>query len=353
MKQQQSAKRIIDSALKEYNPVHVLLMFSGGHDSLTSTHFAGCYLREIGVDFTVYHGDTTIGIRETQDFVKKICDLYGLPLAIRRAPDGHTYVDIVKEKGFPGPSAHRYMYIRLKERALLRYVNHEVKSSPYARENVLLITGIRKDESRIRMGYIHTTQKDGSRVWCNPIFNWSAKQCEDYRAENKLPRNPVKDRICISGECLCGAFASKEERAEIKACFPETEKELQRLEAIARDNGHPWPWGHGPNEWFDDHPPGLIDMFTGEVNPGPGGMYMCVGCEKKMPNPEPSPEVQERITLGLLRAELENLELVNQVLLSEETGGKTAKARNQAMKDREAILARMAQITKQLEYEPR
>lgn len=276
-----AAKQIIAEAIEQYNPVKVLLMFSGGHDSLTSTHYAAQYLRQIGVDFTVYHGDTTIGIRETQDFVKQVCEKYGWDLAIRSAPDGHKYEDIVRQKGFPGPSAHRYMYIRLKERALLKYITHEVKSSSRAKENVLLITGIRKSESRIRMGYIHETQKDGSRVWCNPIFWWSEKQCEDYRAENNLPRNPVKDKICISGECLCGAFAAKEERAEIRACFPETEKELLRLEEIARKNGHPWPWGHGPNEWFEDHPPGVIDMFTNEVNPGPGGMYMCVGCENK------------------------------------------------------------------------
>lgn len=71
---------------------------------------------------------------------------------------------------------------------------------------------------------------------------------------------------------------------------------------------------------------------------------------KNIPH-EPSPEAQERITLGLLRAELENLELANRVLLSEETGGKTAKARSQAKKDRRAIVARMVEITKQLEDE--
>lgn len=271
---------IISKAIEEYKPVHILLMFSGGHDSLTSTHFAANYLTSIGRDFTVYHGDTTIGIKETQDFVRQVCAAYGWPLAIRQPPPGHHYEDIVREKGFPGPSAHPYMYSRLKERALRAYVTHEVKSKPSARENVLLITGIRKSESRIRMGYIHETQKDGSRVWCNPLFWWSEKKCIEYREAHNLPRNPVKEKICISGECLCGAFAAKEERAEIRACFPETEKELARLERIANESGHPWAWGQGPNEWYSNHPPGMIDMFTGEVNPSP--MFMCVGCESRI-----------------------------------------------------------------------
>lgn len=271
------ADTIIQEAIDQYQPIHVLLLFSGGDDSLVSTHFAASYLRIKDIPFSVYHGDTTIGIKQTQQFVIETCSAYGWSLAIRRPPEGHTYEDIVKENGFPGPSAHPYMYSRLKERALRAYVTHEVKTSPKKRENVLLVTGARKQESRIRMGYSEPVTKDGSRIWCAPIFYWSKQTCMSYISGNRLKRNPVKKRLCISGECLCGAFASKEERAEIRAAYPETEKELLRLEQIARDNGHPWPWGQGPNEWAKNHPPGVIDMFTGKANP----MFMCVGCESR------------------------------------------------------------------------
>lgn len=265
-------KQIISEAISQYNPVKVLLLFSGGHDSLVSTHSSAQILNELGIDFSVYHGDTTIGIKETQEFVIEVCDQFNWELAIRKAPKTTDhYESIVREHGFPGStkSAHRFCYLRLKERALRHYVTHECKSSPYARENVLLLTGVRKSESLIRMGYTETTTKDNSRIWCNPIFYWTESDCEQYMKDNDLPRNPVKDKICISGECLCGAFGGKEELAEIRGAYPEAAEEIDRLHKIAIENGKPWPWSDGPNNWYKNNPPGQLDMF------------MCVGCEEK------------------------------------------------------------------------
>lgn len=266
---------IITQAIEKYKPIHALLMFSGGHDSLVSTHVAATYLQQIGFSFSVYHGDTSIGIPETQDYVKSVCERYGWQLDIRAPKVGEQYEDIVAKYGFPGPNlqAHGIMYRRLKERPLRRFVTHEVKSAPRKRENVLLITGIRKAESQIRMGYLHEISKDNSRVWASPIFWWAEQRCERYIKENDLPRNPVKDRLCISGECLCGAFAGREELAEIKVAYPETYARLMELDKIAKANGYPWPWTQGPNEWYKNHPPGQMDMF------------LCVGCESKRNQP--------------------------------------------------------------------
>lgn len=265
-------KEILSDAIAEYNPVDVLLLFSGGHDSLVSTHIAASWLTDQGISFKVYHGDTTIGIPETQDYVREVCEKYGWQLVIRQPPNREEWYDkIVEEYGFPGStkSSHRIMYRRLKERAIRKYVTHECKSSPFARENVLLVTGIRKSESKIRMGYIHPTQKEDSRVWTNPIFYYSEKACKRYMADNDLPENPVKKAICISGECLCGSFGSREELAEIKAAYPHVYERIQQLHEVAKANGHPWDWGSGPNEWYKNHPPGQLNMF------------MCVGCENK------------------------------------------------------------------------
>src|ERR1700689_4484474 len=216
-KKEESAEKIIREALLEYKPVAVVLMVSGGHDSVTNAHISASILKNIGImDFVVYHGDTTIGIPETQYYVMDICDLYEWSLHVRRAPNPDDWYDnIVAKHGFPGPtrSAHQFMYRRLKERALRHFVTHTLKSSPFARENVLLLSGVRKDESLIRMGYQETMSKDASRCWANPIFYWSEQDCKDYMKANLMPLNPVKERICISGECLCGAFASKEEYA--------------------------------------------------------------------------------------------------------------------------------------------
>jgi 3'-phosphoadenosine 5'-phosphosulfate sulfotransferase (PAPS reductase)/FAD synthetase len=263
-----NSNEIIVEAIEKYNPVKILLLFSGGHDSLTSTHYAASFLKSIGKDFTVYHGNTGIGIKETREFVYSVVKKYGWNF-YEGHPPNKTYEELVKNGGFPGPSLHYLMYSYLKERALRKYVTHTCKSSPRSRENVLLITGIRKSESKIRMGYKEYTRKDNSRIWCSPIFFWDKEKCETYMKDNELPRNPVKDKICISGECLCGAFAGNEEWAEIKYSFPEAAKEIERLHKIAIEQGFPWGWASCPKDYYKNNPPKQTNMF------------MCVGCEEK------------------------------------------------------------------------
>lgn len=263
---------IIQEAIDTYRPIAVVLMFSGGHDSLVSSDVSAKILTEMGIPFLVYHGDTTIGIPETQQYVKDTCASKGWSLHIRQPPNKEDhYEQIVQLHGFPGATkqSHQIMYRRLKERALRHFVTHELKSSPQSRENVLLISGIRKSESVIRMGYSEEILKDDSRIWACPIFHWSEKDCDRYMMEEALPRNPVKDRICISGECLCGAFGGREELAEIRACYPHVASRIDELHEKAKANGFPWPWSSGPTNWYKHNPPGQLDMF------------MCVGCEEK------------------------------------------------------------------------
>lgn len=226
----------------------------------------------MGVPYRAYHGDTTIGIPETQDYVREICALFDWNLNIRKPPNRDWWYDRMVEKhGFPGASktSHKIMYRYLKERALRRFITHEVKSTPMARENVLLITGIRKSESAIRMGYSETTKKENSRIWCAPIFHWSEDDCKAYMKANDVPKNPVKERICISGECLCGAFAGKEEYSEIKAAYPHVARIIEELHERAKASGHPWEWSSGPKEWRKDE----LKKMQLSMN------FMCIGCE--------------------------------------------------------------------------
>lgn len=265
---------IITEAINKYRPKKILLLFSGGHDSLCSAHYSAHFLNANNMAFTVYHGNTGTGIRQTREYVYSTCRLFGWNLYEGHA--GNVYETLVSKYGFPGPQSHPFMYRMLKERPLRHYITHICKSSPYARENILLITGIRKSESKIRMGYKYYMTKDRSAVWLAPIFYWTERDVDVYMARHHLPRNPVKDKICISGECLCGAFARNEEWVEIKTSFPEAAKEIERLHKIAIQNGKPWEWASSPTRYYKYNPPGQTRMF------------MCIGCEEKnaqAPNP--------------------------------------------------------------------
>lgn len=253
---------IIGKALEEHHPREVFVGFSGGDDSLIAAHWMmnnvpGC---------KVLHINTGIGIERTREFVRDTCAVYGWLLVEIRAKEdcGQDYDEIVKRWGFPGPSSHRLMYIRLKERCVEKLVrDHKQKRS----DRILIATGIYKEESRRRAGYgSRVINRNGAQVWVNPFYYWTPDQFREYRQQNAILTNPVSQVLGMSGECLCGAFAHKGEKALIKLVCPETHARIERLEREVRACGFEWGW--------EGHPP-----HGGVLNTTPPGL-LCMGCEK-------------------------------------------------------------------------
>lgn len=228
---------ILAGAVEEHRPVKVFALFSGGHDSLCSTHLASRSPRFDGC----VHIDTGIGIDETREFVRATCRAHGWPLAEYRPPV--PYEEIVLRWGFPGPAGHTLIYNRLKERCL-RQLSRDHKAT--RSDLILLITGIRRQESRRRMGYVEPVQKKDGRVWVAPLLNWTHDDKHAYLDAHHLPRNPVVEKLCMSGECLCGAFARKGELDEIAFWYPETAARIRALEVRAAEAGVPCRWGQRP-----------------------------------------------------------------------------------------------------------
>jgi len=106
-----SSKEIIDRAISEYKPYAIVLMLSGGDDSLTALAVA----KYLNVPIThIMHGITGTGIKETTDFVRKICaDEKSIYL---ESNAGTSYQDYVFRKGFfgVGNNAHNFSYRILK-----------------------------------------------------------------------------------------------------------------------------------------------------------------------------------------------------------------------------------------------
>lgn len=249
-----SAHAVIDEALEAYKPSKVFALFSGGHDSLTVTHITAQHPRFDGV----IHVNTGIGVPDTNQFVRDTCQEHGWPLhELRSAWD---YLQLVVKYGFPGPDAHGYMYRYLKERPLMRFIGQQKQSH---KDCIVLVGGMRSQESIRRMGHVEPMHKAGAAIWVSPIHDWTALDVTDYVASNGLKRNRVKDNLHLSGECLCGAFADKTERREIQFWYPEVDAKLSAYERVvqaARDSGlvdipqkHcQWGWGSGmPAEQTD------------------------------------------------------------------------------------------------------
>lgn len=252
---------IFREALEKYNPSSVWSMFSGGNDSLAVTHLVS----QLYPDFRVAHINTSIGIRQTREFVIETCEKYNWPLTIFKSKE--EYEDLIAERGFPGPPMHHKMYSRLKDRCIEQLIReNKVKH----RDRIFLVTGLRQDESLKRMGYTNPVNRRGCQVWVNAVFDWSTEQRDKYISNNNLKTNPVCSILGYSGECLCGAYAIGKnglaERSIIDTFFPEEAEELKRLEKIASDNGHFWKWHEMP------------PAYLKEIKNGQSFMPMCFNC---------------------------------------------------------------------------
>ena len=256
---------IIDRCVTKYNPSHTFALFSGGHDSLCATHLASQHPAFSGV----VHINTGIGIEETRQFVRDTCEEHGW--ALREYHPTDKYEDLCVKYGFPGPGGHRYMYIKLKERCL-RLLLRDTRDPKDRRRKIAFICGTRRAESTRRKmglaGEMETDRPDPSprAIWVSPIINWESEDKRIYMEENNLRANLVTDTLCMSGECLCGAFAKPNELEEIRRFYPDAAKEIDRIAALVKDAGQHHTWGTRPGK---------------RVHPDQGDLPLCWSCEAK------------------------------------------------------------------------
>lgn len=232
---------VIESAVAEHQPAAVFAMFSGGHDSVCSTHVAAQHPSFTGV----LHINTGIGIDATRDYVRQTCRDFGWPLTERYPPDG-LYERRCLKHGMPGgPIQHGIMYQLLKDDQIRAHVREYKR---FKGDRVGLVTGARTHESERRMR-IHPepVRRERAQLWINPILDWTATDVNRYMAEHGIPRNPVVDKLHRSGECLCGALARPEELDEVGFWFPDVAKRLRDLEHACYQRALPYRWGSTPS----------------------------------------------------------------------------------------------------------
>lgn len=264
----EDARAILAAGIAEHNPSSVWALFSGGHDSLVATHIAAQHPRFSGV----VHIRTGIGIKETPRFVYETCKRFGWPLRMYRPLARDRYESFVMQHGFPGPAQHGRMYQRLKERSLDRHVQ-SVKTR--WNDRIVLVTGCRLAESRRRMGHVEPVQRVKTKVWIAPTLRWETADQHDYMAAHGLPRNPVKDTLCMSGECLCGAFAEPGELQDIALWYPQAADEIRAIEErVAAAGVRACRWGHRP-------PAACEPVDEAQLAIGGGIGTMCWTCDAK------------------------------------------------------------------------
>jgi 3'-phosphoadenosine 5'-phosphosulfate sulfotransferase (PAPS reductase)/FAD synthetase len=243
------AHLVLDRAIEEYDPVAVCGLTSGGNDSTVLLHVMRPFLTH------AVHINTETGVPQTTEYVRRMTRDLGLELIERTPPEGRGYRDLVLGRvpgyagGFPGPKMHPAMYQKLKE-AALRRVRAELLEGHARDARVIFVTGVRQDESARRFRNTNATGevfREGRLVWVSPIKDFTNSDMSEYRRRYSVPRNEVSDHLHMSGECLCGAYAKRDEIEQIEFFFPEVAQRLRHLEHEVKE-----AWGRGELQYWKD-----------------------------------------------------------------------------------------------------
>lgn len=265
------SKEVFDKAVLDFKPKAVVMMLSGGDDSMAAYHVA----KELGINFDlVIHGNTRTGIKETTEFAIKEVERNNDKMVIADA--GSSYEDYVLRKGFfgKGNAAHEFSYHVLKIGHFRSVVSQNLRKR---KRNfpILFINGARRQESDNRMVTMKDPyKKDPSQknnIWVNIINEWDNQECKKYLEGNSIKRNPVSVNLCRSGECMCGTMQSKGDREEAAFFYPEWGKWLTKLEAEVMKK-FPWSWNDNINKSHLMERDGQLNMFN-DFQP------MCTGCK--------------------------------------------------------------------------
>lgn len=253
------AKQVL-TAGEQWDVDHWFGLVSGGYDSDTALDVAVRHA-PFQLDGVVCI-DTGIAVRATHEFVRRRARQYRLPVYHpRNRREGERYIDLIRKFGPVGPPLHtKVMYANLKEKPLRRWASNLPGS-------VGFISGVRQDESDRRLTTVDTDGVNDDppvgTVWLAPLAQWQGIDVTRYRSAHDLPDSPVVERLGMSGDCLCGAYAHRDELELLRTHFPGTYFQLVVCElvavvqAIGGEIDHRYAfWGHGG---MDDR---TIDALT-------------------------------------------------------------------------------------------
>ena len=206
--------------------VPVYALFSGGKDSFATAKF----LQGQGLLKGCVMIDTGIAVPEWKATCLAMCEQQGWDAVI--VPTPVRYEWIVWKYGFPGYQGHYFTMNYLKGRAIREW------KKQYPGE--ALASGVRQAESARRSVTAKPLSTfEGVQVYA-PIYDWTTAQVWAYVRQHGYERPRAYSTLQISGDCLCGAFASEWEREALAIHHPEM---AARICAMGKDrHGKEWGW---------------------------------------------------------------------------------------------------------------
>ena len=196
-------------------------MYSGGKDSGAVSEWG--YISGVTKGKVIFI-NTTIGISETREFVKKQCLDRGWDLIEITPP--RDYTEFVMKFGFPKVSGHwlAMRWLKYKPMQLFARENKKLKTC--------LMSGARKGESDRRFLNTTTLMRD-SHLWINsPLIDWSTFKALAFTKYSGLGISPAYAKIHMSGDCMCGSYGDQDERLMLKIFYPDLANDIDQKEQM-------------------------------------------------------------------------------------------------------------------------
>ena len=195
-------QRILTEAIKQWQPVALIALFSGGYDSMVMTHILH-RLDTHNLPIQVWSIDTQLAADGWHEYVYSVANKFSWDFQIYDNKKGyHQFVELVRYNGCPkSRNMHTFVFQKLKERGFdaIHMMNKKQRS-----DKTLFVSGMRRAESKYRENAAEIQRIGKSnKIFAAPIIHWTNKQCDYYRVEYSLPDNPFYDTVKGSGDCQC------------------------------------------------------------------------------------------------------------------------------------------------------
>lgn len=223
-------------------PTPSYALVSGGKDS-----FAACdVVARAGLLKGCVLIDTGIAVPTWQEDVVGLCERFGWPYEIVPTPVRFEW--FVWKYGFPGPAMHHEIMCYLKGRAIREWKKWH--------KNECLVSGTRIEESNRRGWSCKWESKwEGVTIYA-PVLNWSTQDAIAYGVKRAYQKPRAYYTLGISGDCVCGAFATQHEPEAITEHYPALAERIARMKS--RDA---YTWGQRAIDKIDK----TLPMFNDDT----------------------------------------------------------------------------------------
>jgi len=208
--------------------------FSGGRDSALACFIAHKVAKARGWGFRLVFINTTIAIHDTVDYVHKYARWLGIELIELRPK--HTFEELAPKYSWHLLWHNRWCYYELKRKPTIEYLERNY------RKGDLVVMGIKGSESLFRLlsydkVFTNKCYGDGLCVhaWY-PILHLSDTEVVQLIKKFGIPKNPVWQKVGISGECLCLAGTAEQKLVRIAIHYPNIMEKLVEIDEKVQEN---------------------------------------------------------------------------------------------------------------------